>query len=181
REVAQTHGRRGFDLTATDRLQAAAEHFGRHGRIEERESDDGAREEIDGEAIRQEHGNSVAAMKSTARSGTARMPSTNAPEIHRTTGSRERRPSARHKPMGSAVANVMSVTTSVSSSPPQSVGTTTGSGPPPIRSRKNAAGKRMNPRSTRCRLAVCERCTTQVQKSAKAAKHVHARHNSLDG
>ena len=126
-------------------------------------------------------GNSVAAMKSTASSGTERMPSTNTPHSQRATGSRERRPSARHRPIGSAVANVASVTTSVSSSPPQRVGTTTGNGPPPISSRKNATGSRMNPSSTRCRLAACERRTTQVQNSAKAAKQVHARHSWLDG
>ncbi len=126
-------------------------------------------------------GNSVAAMKSTASSGTERMPSTNTPHSQRATGSRERRPSARHSPTGSAVAKVASVTTSVSSSPPQSVGTTTGRGPPPISSRKNATGRRTKPSSTRCRLAACERRTTQVQNSANAAKQIHARHNSPDG
>ena len=120
-------------------------------------------------------GSSVAAMKSTASSGTERMPSTKAVLSQRTTGKCERRPRARQSPTGSALAKVASVTTSVSSRPPQSVGRTTGNGPPPINRTKKATGSRMKPISTRCRLAECWRRTTQVQNSANAAKQTHAR------
>ena len=126
-------------------------------------------------------GNSVAAMNSTASSGTERMPSTKAALSQRSTGSRERRPSASARPIGSAVAKVASVTTSVSNSPPQREGETWGSRPAPESARKKASGSRMKPSSTRCRLAACERRTTQVQNRANAMKQAHARHSWSDG
>ena len=95
---------------------------------------------------------------------------------------RERRPSASASPSGKAVAKVASVATSVSNRPPQRVGGTIGRpGAPPTSNAKKPAGITMNPSSTRCRLAECERRTTHAQNRMKVAKQVQGRHNWSEG
>ena len=73
-------------------------------------------------------------------------------------------------------------TISVSNRPPQRVGGTIGRpGAPPTSNTKKPAGITMNPSSTRCRLAECERRTTHAQNRMKVAKQVQGRHNWSEG